>query len=724
MFRPALYGLFIVFSLCVIQEPAFCQQQQRDPLNLALGRAGMQRSDLGWSPKGWWLRYPHAAQYKLDHFDDLQREPLATVPFTRTLAQAVREFLGPQALAASENGRFDSWGPLGSHSLYRLVRTSAVEVRYRAPTLLYASRLAGQETPLDQAVLALYRAAGEPTQFHTAGVESPKPDIERRIRDQVAHLSPEVSRVLGRLVLDVVDARREAALAFRNVTLEQRLKINQRLDLWDAIGVTDGLEYNHVHVFDDVVKTWDEAALWFAGLKCIEAMDRARRRLETLTRQQLGWRSFDWETPFGWIRVRGAGAEEIDATDALLVVDLGGNDKWRGPVGASSATRLVGLALDLSGDDIYEGRGATQGTGIAGVGVLLDAQGNDRYTAEGYAQGAGQVGLGALIDLAGDDTYRAGHSAQGAAAFGVGYLADANGNDRYELLASGQGYGGPGGVGILADRAGDDTYYAEHDPRKSDRPYIGSKFSASTAQGVGLGRTTSFADGRVWAGGLGALVDIEGKDRYIAGSVSQGTAFEFGTGLLFDGSGDDRYEGGDTWTQATAAHWGIGVLVDEGGDDVHLTHGDGVMLALAAAHDFSVAVFAAKGGSDRYTNGGLGFGRSLNRSVALFIDVDGNDFYHGQQGSRPGFAVYDPRFAANEDGTGTITDPLGLANPYFAYVTSLAMFLDVGGVDRYWGGFAEGAVSADEPGSDNWKVRNVGVAMDTTEGVIDWRAAR
>ena len=45
--------------------------------------------------------------------------------------------------------------------------------------------------------------------------------------------------------------------------------------------------------------------------------------------------------------------------------------------------------------------------------------------------GAGVGGVGMLLDCAGDDTYVADTPAQAAAVCGLGYLADLSGRDRY-----------------------------------------------------------------------------------------------------------------------------------------------------------------------------------------------------------------------------------------------------------------------------------------------------
>ena len=664
------------------------------PLDRALERAGTSREKIGFRPRSWWVRYPRAVPYRLAHFDGLFAEPLATVPFTRTMAATARAYLAAPKLAADAKR--------GSYNLYRFVQGIGVEHRFGG-FRPYAANLTAKKTPLDEAVLALYRYAGRPTKFVTFGTESPYPALEKDLKAQAAKLPPEVSGVLGRLVLDIVDAHGWARRAFRNVSLEDRIAVARRLDL--ARESVDGLDYSPA--VDDVAKAWDEASLWYAGLKCVDALERARRSLAGI---EVGADvKFDWKTPLGWIRVRGSGDDALDGTDALLLVDCGGNDRYTGSVAASSATRLIGLSLDLGGNDTYTGGRAAQGAGLCGIGVLVDAAGDDRYEAVEFAQGAGQFGLGALLDLGGDDQYNARYSAQGCGLFGIGVLGDASGADRYYLHADGQGFGGVGGVGVLTDMEGDDSYVAEPDGAKSGRPSYHSelKISVSNAQGCAMGRRGDGSDGHSWAGGLGALLDLKGNDQYRAGNWSMGTGYWFGTGLLYDGEGDDQYDA-HVWTQGSGAHFCIGVLLDEGGNDRH----KGERAGLAFGHDFTHALLVNIGGNDQYECAGDGLGYSINRSFAMLIDVGGDDSYKGKPKNTPGFALYDKRFA-----------DLAAPSNYWVDASSLGLFLDVGGADTYWvEALKDGGVWGGAKGSDNWKARNVGVGMDVSEGTIDWRA--
>ncbi|MFB3066483.1 MAG: hypothetical protein ACE10D_08210, partial [Planctomycetota bacterium] len=460
-----------------------------------------------------------------------------------------------------------------------------------------------------------------------------------------------------------------------------------------------------------------------------EALDMARRALAGI--EAPSDLSFDWQTPLGWIRVRGRAGNAHEAhqlEDLLLLVDLGGHDAYLGPLASATPTQPISLCLDLSGNDTYASRGVGQAVGRCGIGILLDVSGDDKYEGKDHAQGVGQFGMGVLIDLAGNDMYMARWSAQGCAYFGIGLLIDRLGTDGYAIQADGQGFGGPGGVGVLADYSGNDHYTAEPDGELSGRPSYHSKLkiSVSNAQGWSMGRRADGSDGHNWAGGLGALIDIAGNDTYVAGNWCHGTGYWFGMGVLYDGSGDDSYEG-HVWSQATGAHFCIGLLLDEGGNDTHTSKSHN---SLAFGHDFTHALLINLGGDDIYSTPKDGLGFSINRSVAALIDVGGNDRYslkmtppaEGQAApepkTRPGFARYDKLFA----------DTQGL-NTYWVDSTSLGLFLDIGGDDLY---HADGNVGkamdlngqswGDGPGSDNWKVRNHGIGVDVAEGSIDWRA--
>ncbi len=598
-------------------------------------------------------------------------------------------------------------GERGAGALYRAVHDLGVNKRYGA-TRPYSANLAAIPTALDVALLECWRAGDRATRFVTFGQESPYPLIAQDLATACQGLPDDVSAVLGKLVLDLLDARRWTMLAFRNVDLETRVRIAARLDL--GAEETDALEYEPA--MDDAARAWDEASLWYAGLKTVEGLDLARLALTEPVAKAGGALSgvrIELATPVGLVIVDGSGgsAIEIPAGGAFLVVDLGGDDRYSGPLAGSGPTNPLAAALDLGGDDTYAATDAALGTGVTGIGVLLDAAGADAYNAHTLGQGAGHFGLGALLDLAGDDRYELRYSGQGAGFFGIGVLIDLEGRDRYTLWSDGQGFGGVAGVGVLADRAGDDEYLAVPDPAVTGRPsyHTEGKIAVSDAQGCAMGRRGDGSDGHSWAGGVGALLDAEGSDRYTAGNWAQGCGYWFGTGVLWDGAGDDEYRA-NGWASASGAHFCIGAVIDEAGDDLHAVAQN---WGPAFGHDFTVALLLDVAGDDRYECGGEGLGHSINRSVALCLEGGGSDRYIFQtEGKRPGLTNFDARFL---DRRGT--------SIYWTEPTSVGLFLDVAGKDEYPAGCSDDSTWTDDPASDNARARNRGIFVDRAVGVID-----
>lgn len=670
-----------------------------DAIDDALKMAGLTRADVGWEARGWWERYPEDIPYKLRHFDDLCAEPLAIVPFVRVMGATVRLTLAPEMMDGKKNDQ-------GSGALYRAIHDLGVNKRcgsFRP----YSANLSAPPTPLPVALIEAWKAADRETKFVTFGQESPYPLVAKDLEKACSELPTDVSAILGKLALDLLDARRWAILAFRNVPLETRERISSRLDIGEK--ETDALEYEPA--IDDAARAWDEPSLWYAGLKAVEALDVARLALAAPAGRKaraLEKLHIEIDTPVGPVIIDGAGGSRIHAGDgAFLIVDLGGDDRYVGSVGASSPTLPIGVLLDIGGNDVYEGGDRSLGAGVTGVGVLLDAAGKDSYSAHTLGEGAGQFGLGALIDLGGDDTYAQRYSGQGAGFFGIGVLLDIAGNDRYTLWSDGQGFGGVAGVGVLADRAGDDEYLAVPDPIVTLRPSYHSegKIAVSDAQGCGMGRRGDGADGHSYAGGLGALLDAEGNDTYTAGNWAQGCGYWFGTGLVWDGGGSDAYRA-NGWASGSGAHFCIGAVVDEGGDDLHSVSQN---WGPAFGHDFTASILYDRDGNDRYECGGEGIGHSINRSIALCLDSGGDDTYTFKTtGKHPGMTNFDARFV---DRTGP--------SVYWTESTSLGLFIDAGGTDVYPMGHSNDMSMIDDPGSDNARARNYGIFVDRSSGTID-----
>jgi hypothetical protein len=679
--------------------PSRAQEPTPDALDEALEMAAFGRAELGWEARGWWERYPQDIPWKLRHFDDLCAEPLAVVPFTRVMGATVRVTLAPESVAGNKNDQ-------GAGALFRAAHDLGVNKRYGA-TRPYSANLTAVPTPLPAALVEAWRAEGRATTYVTFGQESPYPLVSKDLDSLCAGLPADVSAVLGKLVLDLLDARSWARAAFRNVPLEMRERIATRTDLGEK--ETDALDYEPA--MDDAARAWDEASLWYAGLKTVEALDVARLALRDPVAKAgsaLAAVHLELDTPAGRVIVDGTGKGEFRGdAGAFLTVDLGGDDRYTGRVAGSRPTLPLAATLDLEGNDRYESGDAALGAGVTGIGFLLDVSGDDSYEAGTLAVGAGHFGMGGLIDLAGGDVYKVKYSGQGAGFFGIGLLIDLAGDDRYNLWSDGQGFGGVAGVGILADRVGDDDYLAVPDPGMTGRPSYHSekKIAVSDAQGCGMGRRGDGADGHSWAGGIGALLDGEGNDHYTIGNWGQGCGYWFGTGLLWDGAGNDAYRA-NGWASASGAHFCIGAVVDEAGDDLHEVKQN---WGPAFGHDFTIAILLDAAGKDRYECGGDGIGHSINRSVVLCLDAADDDAYEfTAAGKTPGTATFDARFL---DRSGP--------SVYWTESASVGLFLDAGGRDLYPAGSANDSAKTDDPGSENVQARNRGIFVDRSDGVID-----
>lgn len=698
--------LFVMAALVLPCLQSVQAQPGGDALDESLGLVGLQRGDLGWRPKGWWTKFPAEIPYKLRAFDSLFEKPLDTITFTRLMGHAARVHLDP----AAQSKPVDR----GCTNLYHAVHVLGVNPKYGAMRG-YATNLPKEETPLDQAILNLYKADGRTIKPFTFYMDLPYPQYEKDLAEKVQVVPEKARPILGRLIMGIIEAHHWTDVAFRNVDGRKRAVVARRYD----VGHEEVDAYDYCPEFDDLARTLDQASLWYAAEKCVQALDDARVALSGVEElQDASPFAFDWRTPWGWVRIRGGGNDTVDGTDALLIVDLGGNDRYTGGVAASTADRPIGLLLDMAGHDRYESDQPAQGAGMCGVGVLIDAAGDDEYKAEHYAQGVGQFGLGLCADLGGDDHYFVKFNGQGCGYFGVGLLFDCEGDDQYTLYADGQGLGGVSGVGVLADRTGDDSYEAVRDAKITGRPSYHSPkedISVNNAQGCAMGRRGDGCDGHSWAGGLGALLDIEGNDKYVSGSWTMGTGYWFGTGLLYEGAGDDEYHG-VCYSQATGAHFCIGALIDEGGNDKHLAEATANMCC-AWGHDFTIALLVNIGGNDLYDVRQNGISYNINRSITALIDIGGNDTYKSDgslrkpEENRPGMAKVEPRF---ESGAAERPEP----GFYFADATSVALFLDIGGDDSYWSSQANNSQWLDEKDSPNWRVRNFSVGVDRAEGTV------
>ncbi|MBN4072328.1 hypothetical protein JYU03_00240 [bacterium AH-315-F03] len=668
----------LMMGICALvfgsMNPKTIARDTTDILAQSLSEVGFSRADLGYQPKGFWNRFPLEIPYKLGAFDDLFAEPLKLIDYSTVMANTVEKYLDPTYADSADNG------------LYKLVYHLGVDKKLGGFRDYSANLIEAPtgENPLGTVFIRLSEMAGRLTNAGTFGAKVESSDIAALVLRKVEVMPDTVQVIIARLLNNLADAIHWRNLAFRNCDPADIAKLFTINDLAQTQG--DGQVY--YSVFDDVEHTIDRPSLHYAALKTSAATEQAEFALRNLTNALPLDFIFEISTPFGVVAVFSKNytgdSFSYNADNSLLIVDFGRAGRWRGAVGAThSPNNPISVMIDLGGDDVYGQTNASIGNlvkpscgvGVAGVGVLLDAVGNDQYIGGNYAQGVGVFGVGVLLDRRGNDRYRAAESAQGCGYFGVGLCFDGSGNDTYYFYGDGQGMGGVGGgVGVLASFSGDNSYTAEPLAEVFNRADYHSKLkiNANNAQGAGIGRRGDGSDGHSWAGGLGALIDIHGADKYLSGNFTLGIGYWFGTGIVVDRSGDDYFKS-CYFTQGSGAHFCNGVLLDEGGDDIHELY-ETAGAGFGFGWDYTNAFFINKGGDDTYTAKIISYGLAQIRSNAFFWDIGGDDQYVFENGS-PGF--------------GEATFRAGYANPsqltpYYYYAKSFASFIDIGGADTYY----------------------------------------
>ncbi len=345
---------------------------------------------------------------------------------------------------------------------------------------------------------------------------------------------------------------------------------------------------------------------------------------------------------------------DLGGTDTYGYVEVPDPGDQAGTLVSDEGGRQSSGGADISASDI--GR---QGSGRYGIGILMDlGTESDSYASLRMSQGYGSIGVGVLYDQAGDDVYAGEAGVQGAGIFGLGLLLDGDGNDHYNAWVFSQGFGYVGSGGLLADAGpGADVYWSDPgDNYGGTTLYFAAQLpngegSLSFTQGAGFGfRGDSVS---VWlAGGLGMLRDGGGDDTYTAGVFAQGTGYWEGTGLLSDADGNDTYDS-LYYAQGGAAHFALAALIDGGGDDSHNTNFTPNYMMLGAGHDYSSGVLIDESGNDTLVVPGLALGASNCQGRGVYVDNDGSDTYLVSSNYSTGLGNHSGECEARADYTGS-----------------------------------------------------------------------
>jgi hypothetical protein len=482
--------------------------------------------------------------------------------------------------------------------------------------------------PLVRELLAAPTAAADvPTLFYRA-----VPGTLRRWVDDLstgprAADTPGVAPVDLRSLLDaylgeLAEAQRILRSATRGTAIEEEALIEQlRNNLPSA---------NRLRATGDRV---DQAALDRATSMFLNATARFTVSVRRAGgRLVLPERAVRFESAVGPV-VIGTRGDDVHGPDAAVIVDPAGNDQYlRSPATGGA----VSVIVDIGGDDRYLGSDVA----VHGLSALVDIAGNDIYAMAGPGLGAAIAGAAIVMDFAGDDRYAAELFGEGAAAYGLGALVDLAGNDAYRLRAGGQGLGLAGGVGLLWDRDGSDTYVAAGLADVYERGG-----GLSWAQGAAFGYRTPLG------GGIGILRDEAGDDAYQGQMYAQGAGYYYGAGVLWDAAGSDSYRAA-RYAQGAGVHEAVGVLRDESGNDRYeLSVGVGQGMGL----DLAVGLLLDGAGHDRYRAPHLAQGAATANGLGIVADGGGTDHWRlddpGQGWGRAewsrglptlGVVIYDP----------------------------------------------------------------------------------
>jgi hypothetical protein len=671
----------------------------RDLFGEALEAAGLTRCGAIFNVFTWSLQAPDILEdpYRLSFYDRIHSQPLASPDWATSLVKTLdgRAKADPMPVPARAA---------------RMVEDLAMIVD--RPAKPHAAGMPDPIAPLATAVERLITASG--------GVPNSA---------EIAADASDVPMDLQLALAEVIDGISRAATARANAL--QNVPANGRQSLYDygpayVAQRSDGLALDPTAAMTKAIlnQQLDYGEMYGGAVDVLDAIAQAdlgrfavvpTATIATSTAVLL----FSQETPIGRIAIGDANPGIYDSSIAAyagpwaLLVDLGGNDVYRTPVGGNTSfANAVSVMIDLGGDDLYayvevpdpkdgtrlpsDGRGRyhpvmpptrdngpisfseipRQGGARLGTAVLVDlGGGRDRYVSLRMSQGSGVLGTGVLVDDGGNDSYSAETVAQGAGAFGIGILYDVAGDDVHEAYSMAQGFGFARGAGLVYDVSGDDRYLMDvGDPASGGDPlYFNAQrpgmANSTLGQGWGFGRRADQTDRAFMSGGIGILVDAAGKDQYQGSIFTQGGGFWFGTGILADESGDDRYDG--MWyAMGAAAHYSLGFLLEGDGNDMYGGALPRINVTQGGGHDFSAAFLIDEAGNDIYNGARITLGCGNSNGMGFFADNGGDDQYSAISG----FAI---------GAGGLVGSDVDFPGSPRHRVNTVGIFMDASGHDTY-----------------------------------------
>ncbi|MBN2829406.1 MAG: hypothetical protein JXR56_03680, partial [Candidatus Cloacimonetes bacterium] len=223
------------------------------------------------------------------------------------------------------------------------------------------------------------------------------------------------------------------------------------------------------------------------------------------------------ETRWGWMAF-GSPKDDIYKGSYCFIFEPGGNDNYYDITNPANPFQIV---IDGKGNDQYAGTKVASLFGAQfSIAIGYDMKGNDVYRGDDFSF-ASFFGYQFFEDSSGDDIYRGEVYSIASASYGVSVIRDRKGDDRYSTAEYGEGFGSTLGFGTIMDLEGDDFYLAGgkhlHEPL-APFDYL------CMAQGFGFGIRPDYA------GGIGLLYDRSGNDSYQGGVYSQAGGYWYALG--------------------------------------------------------------------------------------------------------------------------------------------------------------------------------------------------
>ncbi|MFH1243656.1 MAG: HEAT repeat domain-containing protein [Pseudomonadota bacterium] len=580
-----------------------------------------------------------AAAYALEEMGEKTFNKFKVLPFVSSSTLLVMLFVVVRSLLLSSPLAYSAEAPKKGYLLDQALEAVAMkrsDLSIRTdlfPDPLVSSRFKSwMENPLKAPVeaqdvaMGLFRTAKDPVlllqevgRSLSSYSTSPLPLVGYRDLMLPDNLPGQLIEAIHLLLDSIYTANRRLSRVRNQVPLEKMELIKKYLyrDLQGQIDpereILEAVNAKKSREAIDAAASLDWQGIFEAGLTVVNGMSRAQALLLEDNKWHSTVDSFALMIPLGLLKIGGT-SSDIHEEDPILILDLGGDDLYRGKVASGSDGRCA-VVLDLGGDDVYLGEDYTQASGRWGVGILYDLTGNDLYRARNWSQGAGLFGVGLLVDGNGNDTYIGGSFVQAASSWGWSGLIDLDGEDLYRCNHSGQAYSGVLGVSALCDINGNDRYISgaqAPDPREPD-------MDQSFSQGFAFGMRN------LAGGGFSILADRSGNDLYQCQYFGQGASYWAGIGILYDERGKDVYIA-RRYAQGAGIHFSLGILMDVYGSDHTFSWG----VSQGCGHDYGIGILVNEAGEDTYVSDWLSMGASEADGVGIFVDNSGDDGYEAR----------------------------------------------------------------------------------------------